>query len=212
MKKIDTTSIPFWPDKVVLGSADIRSDYSKHILSAADRDEVENFSNPNRKAEFVSARHLFQHLLTELNMLPEEVSLEKEKTGKPFATYKGNRINVSFSHSPGKVYCAISSTLNIGLDVEYHDREINERVIQRILNEKERETLGREKPVRLWTIKEAAVKCLGTGLRTNLNEMVIRKKEKNHFSVIFNNDKMFEICSFRLTDHQIALAYQSKNI
>jgi phosphopantetheinyl transferase len=61
-------------------------------------------------------------------------------------------------------------------------------------------------------LKEAAVKYLGTGLRTNLNEVIISFEKDGQISARFNNDKLIEICSFRSTDHQIALAYHSIHV
>ncbi|MEQ8525634.1 4'-phosphopantetheinyl transferase superfamily protein [Gracilimonas sp.] len=212
MKRLETKHIDLWPDDVILGEAEINAAGSLDILTEDERKEYESFSSNNRKAEYVTARRLFRHLLNDLNISSDQVDLVKEELGKPYARHGKELIYLSFTHSTSKVYCALSVSKNIGLDVEHVDRQINEAVVHRILNEQERESLAAEKPVKLWTIKEAAVKCLGTGLRTNLNELTIIKNQKNRFSVRFNNDKLFEICSFRVTNHQIALAYQSKHI
>ena len=212
MKKLETKFIDSWPGDVVLGEADINAEGSLDVLSEIEREEYESFSNKRRKAEFLTARHLFHHLLDQSNISSEAVELVKEELGKPYAKHKKELIYLSFSHSAQKVYCALSLSKNIGLDVELIDREINKQVVRRILNEHEIANLGSENPVLLWTIKEAAVKCLGTGLRTNLNDLTITKNKENRFSVRFNNEKLFEICSFRETNHQIALAYQSRHI
>jgi len=211
MEKIDTSPISDWPEDVVLGSTVISDEGSSHILSSQEKDELSSFKSLNRKAEYISARSLFRFLLFEMNLDNQGIELLKEAGGKPYAKSQDKTIYVSFSHSPSKVFCAISETFDIGLDVELSNREVNDAVVNRILNNKEHHLADEEEPIRLWTIKEAAVKCLGTGLRTNLDDLTIQKNEKNRFSVRFNNDKMFEICSFTQTDHQIALAYQSKN-
>ncbi|MCP9292652.1 MULTISPECIES: 4'-phosphopantetheinyl transferase family protein [Gracilimonas] len=212
MKRLETKHIDFWPDDVLLGEAEISASDSTNILNKEELEEYQGFASANRKAEYLAARHLFRYLLHSLNIAPDEVDLVKEEMGKPYAQHHNELIYVSFSHSPQKVYCALSLSKNIGLDVELADREINPAVVKRILNDEEQDALASEEPVKLWTVKEAAVKCLGTGLRTNLNDLTILKNQKNRFSVRFNNDKLFEICSFRVTNHQIALAYQSKHI
>ena len=212
MQKISTKHIEFWPEKVVLGFADISEEYQADILSDQELAEYNDFTNKRRQAEFLTARHLFKQLLEDHYINSNEVMLLKEELGKPYAKYNDEIIHVSFSHSPNKVYCALSLSKSIGLDVEDVNRNVNPSVVKRILNNDEAYLAVEEEPIRLWTIKEAAVKCLGTGLRTNLDDLTIQKNEKNRFSVRFNNDKMFEICSFTETDHQIALAYQSKNI
>lgn len=212
MEKLDTSNVDYWPDGVILGSAEITGDIPLSVLTEKERVEFEGFISLKRKAEFLSARHLFHFLLGEINLQMHEVELFKEDKGKPYAKSLDKIIHVSFSHSPNRVFCALSPSHIIGVDVEAVDRKINPEVVKRILNENEWNQIGSEVPVKLWTIKEAAVKCLGTGLRTNLQELTIIKKEKNRFSVRFNNEKLFEICSFQQSDHQIALAYQSKHI
>jgi phosphopantetheinyl transferase len=206
MEKLDTSHIAFWPETVALGSAIISNNSDTALLTPAEKIEYAGFSNPKRKAEFLAARQLFHWLLHELK-LDSRAELKKEATGKPFAQVQHQRIHVSFSHTPQKVFCALSPDTDIGLDVEQTSRKINPELVSRILNAEERLMVGEEPPITLWTIKEAAVKCMGTGLRTNLNDLTITKNKKNRFTVIFNDERMFEICSFRQLDHQIALAY-----
>lgn len=212
MEKLNTSDIYNWPRNVYLGMAEISDQRSLDIFSAQEKKEFEGFGSPKRKAEYLSGRHLFRFLLRDLNLPERDVHLYKDESGKPRARHKNQSIYLSFSHSPGKVFCAVSFKHELGLDVEQTDREISNSVVQRILNEQERNSIGEEDPVRLWTIKEAAVKYLGTGLRTNLNDLTIIKKEKSYYSVRFNNEKLIEICSFSQSDHQIALAYQSRHI
>jgi phosphopantetheinyl transferase len=212
MNRLDTSHIKDWPQGVVLGSSDITEPSSLKVLSATELDEFDTFKNPKRKAEFVAARRLFRFLLSKINIDPSEVQLFKEEGGKPYAEFSGKRLHVSFSHSSEKVFCAISQEFDIGLDIEPVSREINALVLNRILNEQEKISLDLSNSVQLWTLKEAAVKCLGTGLRTNLKDLTLVKKEKDGHFIRFNNDKLIEICSFRQSDHQIAIAYQSNHI
>jgi phosphopantetheinyl transferase len=211
MEIIDIAHITDWPEEVRLGVSEIMDGHSLDILSSEELEEFKGFKNDKRKAEYLSGRHLFRSLIKDFEGDKLTFKLQKEPSGKPFASYNDENVHVSFSHSPRKVYCAVSKKYDIGLDVEHTERKINDAVVKRILNKEEWETVRFEDPVRLWTIKEAAVKCLGTGLRTNLEDLTIQKNKKNRFSVRFSDDKLFEICSFRVTDHQIALAYQSQH-
>lgn len=81
--------------------------------------------------------------------------------------------------------------MDIGLDTEWLDRKVDQRIVKRILGESEWEVFSDEDPILLWTIKEAAVKCLGTGLRTNLKELEIQKSEIE-FLVRINDEKHFK--------------------
>jgi phosphopantetheinyl transferase len=212
MKELDTSQIRNYPQDVIIGEADIEEHISLDILSKEELKEHDTFKNRKRRAEFVSARKLFRFLLCQMDINPKQVLLQKDQEGKPYAAWNGKHIFVSFSHSPEKVYCAISKKLDIGLDVEPVSRKISQSVLKRITTDAERSVVSTLKPVQVWTIKEAVVKFLGTGLRTNLNELKIVKNQSSQISVKFYNDKYIEICSFRQSDHQIALAYQSKHI
>lgn len=212
MKKLDLSHLEGWPNDVVLGVSEIVKREDTGILSASELEEYNGFSNPHRKAEYLSVRHLFYSLLGDMGFPKRETKLLKHKDGKPYAKVGDKVVHVSFSHSPEKVFCAISLENNIGIDVELSSRQISQSVLDRISNEKERVAFETLEPVQVWTIKEAVVKCMGSGLRTNLNDLIIEKGKKKRFSVRFNNESLFEICSFRQSDHQIALAYQSQLI
>lgn len=214
MKELDTSHIENWPQEAIIGLADILDDKPQplEVLTENELEEYHSFKSSRRKAEYITSRKLFRFLLSKLEVNENEVQLLKEDDGKPYALWNENHIYVSFSHSPNKVYCAISDKLDIGLDVEPAGRDISPKVLERITSEAEQEIAATLRPVQIWTIKEAVVKFLGTGLRTNLNELTIVKKGNGQISVRFNNDKFIGICSFRQSDHQIALAYQSNHI
>lgn len=212
MKKIDLSNINNWPSDVAMGMADISDKVPQHLFSDHEWIEYKSFKNEGRKAEYVSARRLFWFLLDELNIHPEQVSLRKEVSGRPYAEKEGRRFFVSFSHSSEKVFCAVSLNRNIGIDVERENRIITEPVLNRICNKDEGSIKENVTPLQIWTVKEAVVKCLGSGLRTNLRDLTISVDKKNRLSVRFNNESLFEICSLKQSQHQIALAYQSQPI
>ncbi|MDZ7806945.1 MAG: 4'-phosphopantetheinyl transferase superfamily protein [Gracilimonas sp.] len=212
MQIIDTSHIDRFPKEVSLGYAPISGDYSTYFLSEKEKSEFLNFKNPGRQAEYLTARHLFRYMLKDMGYDTNEVQLDKEKGGKPYAKDGDRKLFVSFSHSQEMVFCAFSESLDVGVDTETIGRNIPERVLNRVLDQNEKQALENLNPLQIWTLKEAAVKCLGTGLRTKLNEVIITVEKEGGISARFNNDKLIEICSFRETDHQVALAYQSKHI
>lgn len=206
MKLLDTSLINDFPSDVKVGYSKIKSNLSEDILSAKEREEWDVFTNQQRKNEFLSARHLFFKLL-KLTGSDTDFSLKKQPLGKPFASNGITEKFVSFSHSKNYVFCAVSDSTDIGLDTEWLDRKVDKRVVKRILGVNEWEVFSDEDPILLWTIKEAAVKCLGTGLRTNLKDLEIQKKGEMEFSVRINDEKTFQICSFQKLNHQISIAY-----
>lgn len=209
MNILDTSDLEFWPREVAFAYSRYLHDVPLAILSLNDRQEYDTFTNSQRKIEFLTGRYLFHSLLPQFNIQPENVEMHKEEKGKPYALAGNTLINLSFSHSQDIVACAVSLKYRIGLDVESHKRQINNGVMARILDEKEWDVIGRDEPLRLWTIKEAALKCSGHGLQTVMRNLAIRKYSSNHYLLRFNDENRYEICSFTALNHQIALAYQS---
>lgn len=206
MQILDTSHIECWPSETVLAYSTIREDLSAAMLTEKEFLEWDAFSNTARKNEFLTARLLFRFIKEQIGLDPA-FQLEKDALGKPYAVKGSSQLYVSFSHSREFVMCAVSDTRDIGLDIEWKRRKVDDKLVKRILNEQEWKVYGEEDPVKLWTMKEAAVKCLGTGLRTNLKELELKKNAKNRISVKINDDKSFQICSFTALDHQISIAY-----
>lgn len=207
MQLLNTQSVSNWPEDVLLGFSEIREKLGTGILSAEEEDEYQKFGHEGRKAEFLTGRHLFRLLLKRAGLDSGNVQLCKEPDGKPYAEAGKERLFVSFSHTGSLVFCALSAKRDIGMDAEETDREVSDRLLNRILNEAEKEQLSGADPLMLWTIKEAAVKKLGTGLRTNLNELKIEQKGADKYGVRINDEINYEICNFRQLNHQIAIAY-----
>lgn len=210
MDILTTSDIKNWPKDVSIGLAKISPHFSTEVLSPKEKEVYAAFKNTKRKAEFLTARHLFRYMLSQNGWEEAMLSLSKYADGKPFFELKGMKAFVSFSHTKTHVFCAISEQTDIGLDAELCERNISDKLVERITSEEERDVCSALKPVQLWTIKESAVKFLGTGLRTNLEDLTIIPKNTTTQLVRFNNDKLIEICSFSERNHQIALAYQSQ--
>jgi len=204
---LDTSKIPEFPKSIFIGWSEVKFDLDIAVLSDDELKTHQNFTNKQRKGEFLTARHLFWMLIQKLNLDPKTVVLKKEKTGKPFIKNDSNRLFVSFSHSQDLVLCAISVDLDIGLDAEIMNRKVNPAIIKRILSEKEWNTYGSDNPILLWTIKEASVKSLGTGLRTNLKELELTKHENGLFNIKINKKEKLQGIIFEALNHYIALAY-----
>lgn len=209
MQKLDVSGIKDWPDDVLAAYCDINEEIDPNVLSQKQRKKYDSFTNEKRKIEFLLGRSLLNQLLIEIKIDPSSVEVCREEKGKPYAVVDGTILQLSFSHSAQIVMCALSQKYRIGIDIESADRKINKKTIGRILSEKEWKVIGYENPIKLWTIKEAALKCSGVGLQSNIKDLKITKRNNNSCLLRFNNEIKYEICSFRTIDHQIALAYQS---
>lgn len=205
MKVLETSEIPFFPDEVLIGWSKISGSYDENI-PFINADVLKSFSNQKRREEHITSRVLFAFLATQMGWDADTIELDKEAQGKPFVRLNGKRGFVSFTHTKELVMCAISETLDIGIDAELERRDINPGIIKRILGEEEWANLEGEDSIKLWTLKEAAVKSLGTGLRTNLKDLELSKEDSNRFSVSIGNN-VLNAMSTNVVDHYIALAY-----
>lgn len=93
------------------------------------------------------------------------------KQGKPYFA-EGN-LHFSISHTKNHVFCALSCR-NIGIDAEEIDRRIDLRLSAKIFSpaEKARYDAAGDKQaalLRLWVLKEAYAKLLGTGWGNSLH-------------------------------------------
>ncbi len=207
MNRLDTSQIPNFPNEIVLGWSEVIYELDQGILSEEEAQTLANFTNEQRKGEFLTARHLFWKLIEDLKWDAETIKLKKENTGKPYIETSGGMKYVSFSHSQDLVLCAVSASLDVGLDAETLNRKVNPSIVKRILSENEWEIYGEEDPISLWTMKESAVKSLGTGLRTNLKELELTKFEDGRFNITINQKEELKGVCFTALNHCISLAY-----
>ncbi|MDD2192255.1 MAG: 4'-phosphopantetheinyl transferase superfamily protein [Bacteroidales bacterium] len=100
--------------------------------------------------------------------------IEKTVEGKPFFLYNKS-LHFSISHTKEFIAIALSDK-PIGIDIE-KTRKNNKAVVNRFFHPKEIELLYKTKDedmqdilfTKIWTIKEAYVKCTGTGIANNFN-------------------------------------------
>lgn len=140
-----------------------------------------------------------------------QVDLQLIKNEKPKAFCSGREISVSFSHTNKALSAAISEQFSVGCDMELVTRKVSPRLINRIKEHGESDLLYSQiEPIRIWTLKESALKMIGTGLRRPMNSIRIEQLEPDLFSVEFFNKKMSKICSFKYQEHWITICYQKK--
>lgn len=101
----------------------------------------------------------------------------RERTGKPMPEilrdgkpcFAAGELHFSVSHTKRRVFCALSDR-PVGIDAEELDRDVDLRLAEKVLSptEKIRFAAADDKRLallRLWVLKEAAVKLTGQGLR-----------------------------------------------
>lgn len=92
-----------------------------------------------------------------------------EKNGKPFAV--NAQIKFNASHSGNMVVCAVADN-EIGIDIE-KIRNVNPKTVHRFATGSEIEIINSlpDGFFRIWTLKEAYFKCIGTGLGSDIKNI-----------------------------------------
>lgn len=135
-----------------------------------------------------------------------QFELKKFDTGKPYGLLDGNKIGVSISHCRTMLLCATHAAGDIGVDVEPCDRTMHLRLRERIGHPEEESVLTDDLCcIRMWTVKEAALKYMGTGLRMAMNKIKLDMAGEHRFRATMVHGTIM-ISSFRFRDHWIAVA------
>lgn len=206
MKILDTQNIEDFPEHIIVGYSKIVENLGTEILTEEELEEWSKFRSETRKKEYLTARYLFRFLLNNFD-ISDNYILRKDVLGKPFATYKDKYLYVNFSHSNNLVLCAISERTEIGIDIEHEQRKMKPALMDRILSEEDKRNVGTEESVLLWTVKEAIVKRIGLGIRTNLNEITLRKIADKRFTATYKTQNDINVISFTLLEHRVSVAY-----
>lgn len=136
---------------------------------------------------------------------PEFQTLKYEK---PSASLNGDVVSVSFSHTTKAVCAVISKKWVVGIDMESTVRKVSEGLATRMKHSGELLKFYDNNPIiKIWTMKEAALKAIGTGLRKPMNSVRLEPVTDNLFKAEFFNGINAEICSFQLNDQWISICY-----
>lgn len=155
-----------------------------------------------------SGRNLIEQMVN-IFLKEEDMEIITQKNEKPQAFCKDNEVSVSFSHTDDGVTGALSLLFNVGCDMESTERTVHPGLIKRMRNKKETDQFYQENElIRIWTIKEASLKMIGTGLRKPMNSVCVSAVDRDEFEVEFDDGKQAKICSFQFKNHWISVCYQ----
>ena len=156
---------------------------TEQYLSTEEIDRGSRFRFENDRRDFSAAHDLLRRALSRYaDKSPSDWRFATNDYGKPSlenVDLKGRPLSFSLSHTSGCVVCAITSDVQIGVDVERvdHSRPVQE-IADRYFAKEEAAWLRRcsddQRNVRfveLWTLKEAFLKAIGVGVSGSLSEI-----------------------------------------
>lgn len=185
------SSLPQLPEDIRIGVVDF-------VPTTADRIAT-------RKEEKKTGKKLLADLIESEGF--QNPIIKYEVSGKPYAVVGGRIIHVSLSHSRNKIIAAFSINHPIGIDIERAQRKVRPELRSRIYcDQNEAELLKDFSTVQIWSLKEAVLKCKGTGLRHAMKRIQIR--EANEKLTAHDGDTTFSVFLSELDEFIFAVAIQ----
>jgi len=153
---------------------------ARDVLSATERQRCDRFRRDEDRRAYAVTHALLRRILTRHEGLPpSEVTFGVGPHGKPFLSGR-ETLHFNIAHTRGLGACVLSKAGPVGVDVEWLGRAVNAQELAGVhFSERETASLlessADERQIRFyehWTLKEAFVKALGTGLTHPLREVV----------------------------------------
>lgn len=156
-------------------------------LSQDELSRLEKFHFDIDRERMLVARCALRDILAQyLHQAPSAIQFQYTDLGKPYLNASTLKFNVSHAHHC--ILIAIANDMDIGIDVEYHQKTVDYlSIAQEFFAHDEYTNLLKFTPkerhlafYRLWTQKEAFLKGIGTGLSVPLNQSETLKKSEKY--------------------------------
>ncbi len=160
----------------------LRQRYRDTLLNAEERMRLGQFKRQRAADQFLAGRALLRSTLGELlGRDPQSLQFTRNADDKPLLV-DGERWQFNLSHCDEWAALALSRDGEVGVDIESSARRNDiDGIAERFFQPEEAAWLQslpavqrREKFFQLWTVKEATVKALGTGIAGALIETGVR--------------------------------------
>ena len=158
-------------------------DNAWNTLSDEERRRADRFHFNRDRRRFVISHACLRRILSRyLRLKPHCLQFSTGRHGKPLLVSRGNNTDIRFnlSHAEEMALVAVSDSTEVGIDVEYALRDCEiEAVASSFFSPQERKIL-KEQPdpakhrrafFRIWTRKEAWIKCTGKGFHQPVSEL-----------------------------------------
>lgn len=169
--------------------ADVREQWPESmlysLLSEEEQARARSFAFEEDRRRYLHAHGFLRMLLgCYLSQSPSSVRLTTGHNGKPCLVSDQRALRFNISHARALVLCALAGDREVGVDVEWRDREFSwHDVAAYACSEREQAILASlAGPAQAdtffswWTLKEAYVKALGAGLELPLDRIDVAEE------------------------------------
>jgi 4'-phosphopantetheinyl transferase len=168
------TDIEVWLVKLNLQAPISNSDFL--LLSESERDRALCFHTHADQVRSTSTRAALRRLLAAKIAIPaNELRLVTNQYGKPYL-YDNVGIDFNVSHAGQYALIAISTTGQVGIDIENYNRQLDISILTEYVFttlERESRLVTTEDFIRHWVAKESVLKALGVGISEHLQAVSI---------------------------------------
>jgi 4'-phosphopantetheinyl transferase len=176
--------------------------YFYEKLSKDEKIVANRFRFPRDQYRYITSHYILRHVLgSYINCDASLIEIESTKFGKPFLNpkYGNQHVYFNLTHSQDLMCLILSKRYEVGIDLEYMNKEIDWLKIANVYYSNEEvfflKNMPKSKQLKefynLWTKKEAMLKTLGTGLAglENLHNSLL---EKNPCFLHFNCNENYQ--------------------
>jgi 4'-phosphopantetheinyl transferase len=166
-------------------------------LNQEERIRADRFRQSTSRNQHVVGRGMARRLLGRDRIDPKAICFAAAKYGKPYVTEPAEaQLPFNVAHTDGLVMCGIGNRIDdlVGIDVEKLDRRTDPGLANRYFSAPEIRFLEnyqsdadrRNAFLRIWTLKEAFIKAIGTGLQTPLADFAFEEidSERPHIRML----------------------------
>jgi 4'-phosphopantetheinyl transferase len=172
-------------------AAEVQSSFVA-LLTAQERDRMQRFRFETLRRQYALTRALQRNVLSAYTpeIAPAKWEFEVTSEGRPFlaSAFEHTGLHFNLSHTEGLVAMAVCRHARVGIDVEKMHRaplDVAERYFSAAEIAQLRVLPAEEQSrhfLRLWTLKEAWLKAIGTGISGGLDQMSIIFSSADEFT------------------------------
>jgi 4'-phosphopantetheinyl transferase len=167
----------------------------ERMLVPEERRQADRFRRPTTRNQHVIGRAMARRLLGESLDAARQIRFATGDYGKPYVVTPPHAMRpFNVAHTEGLVLCGIADSTAelVGVDVESLRRRTSGELAERYFSRPEVDYLRRQREasrqavfLRIWTLKEAFIKAIGTGLQTPLADFAFHDIESDRPRIEF---------------------------
>ena len=170
-----------------------------HLLSLDEKQRLDKYIYPEDRHDALITRAFVRTLLScytsgEHYVAPEQWCFKRGDKGKPEIINAPFPLRFNLSHTKGLIACAVTLSVDVGIDVEYILRKTSYlKVADHKFAPKEIAELNsqpidnqRSRFFDYWTLKESYIKAVGGGLSIPLDRFCFNIESYQHISMCFD--------------------------